>query len=120
MEISKCFNPDHDLDSAVPVIEPHGLLNDKHCAYCNVVDKNAPLTRWKRIQIQSDRYVSFPKSDLLQELQQARGTIFFMPPGYLKVDLEGREPIPENMIDICNVSGFAASVKTACESFIDP
>ena len=122
VEISKCLNPIHDLDSVVPVTEPPRLFKNKHCAYCNFVDKKAPLISWKRIQIQSDRYVSFPNSNLLQELQAIRGNLFFIPPEYIVT--EACEPFPENMVDTCNVTGlwknFEATVMTACESFVDP
>ena len=119
-EIDKCRNPDPDLASVVPVTESatnYRHFKNKHCAFCNFVDKNSPLIYWK-LQIQSNHLLKFPKRNLLQELKKTRGNIFFKSPKYLLVyecDL---------LIDTCNVTGrwgvYNGIVKKACESYNDP
>ena len=119
-----CTNPLFELDSVVPVTEPRTApkhFRNKHCAYCNFVDKNTPLIYWN-LQIKSKRFMFSPKSDLLQELKKTRDNIMFIHPKYVTV--EECRLTPENVVDTCNETGlwrnFDANVKTACESFIDP
>ena len=120
-----CHNPSDELGSVVPVTEP-GLLSrhfrNKHCAYCNNVDKNSPLIYWK-FNLKGTRFITFPAKRILQELVDTRGNIEFLPDKYIDIGLYCKPP-PDNLIETCNVTrqwqNFNANIKTACESFTDP
>ena len=100
-------------------------FKNKHCAYCNFVDKRTPLIYWK-VKIQNSHLLKFPTSNLLQELKRSRGNIFFIIPEYLHVSVSADtcKFAPENLvIGKCNVTGFWAEynpvVQKACESYND-
>ena len=122
-DISLCETPGSDFDTLVPVSEfiTNRNFKNKFCAYCNNVDRHVQLFNWKLL-INSNKYISFPRSDLLDFIRKTKGNIFFRPPEY--VAIEECSYVPEYSISMCNESGqwakFDADIELACESYLDP
>ena len=73
------------------------------------------------MDIQNHHYISIPNGNLLEELKQQRGNIFFSPPSYVAVKECNALTL---QISRCNETGlwktYNKFLETACKSFLDP
>lgn len=115
-----------DLEAIVPVTEPvtGRLYKNRNCAYCNHVHRSDQLIDWK-LWINSNQHMTFPRSNLLEEIRKTRGNILFdLPTGFIdELDYECSINL-QYTIGTCNQTGlweeYNALIQEACESpYID-
>ena len=117
----KCESPGSSIESLIPVTDTWSLIQYRNifCAFCSVVD--GPLTKW-RLQIDSNTKLSLPNLNLIADIQEDRGNIFFIPPEYIKT--WNCDSYLSYNISTCNETGlwrkYDSFIEKACHSFWDP
>ena len=119
-----CENPglDGSPESIVPVTDSRSrvVYRNIYCYNCNRVEKKSSLIYWP-MQIENDETISIQNQNLLTEVKNQRGNIFFLQPNY--IDAKICDVLPFK-ISTCNETGLWKThnkyIETACNSFLDP
>lgn len=123
-ERDMCENPwlHESPESFVPVtdLRSHVHYRNKYCFHCSGDGNEASLVSWA-LKIVNNESISIPNQNLLGELRNQRGNIFFLKPEYVDVHRCDAQPYK---ISVCNETGqwktYNRYIETACNSVLDP